>query len=330
MTTTPASRPRSLSAAGLYRRAVDSLPLRVRHGAWYQYRNARYRRDFGRWPSVRDPQYFTEKVLWRIAHDRREILSVTCDKARMKEWARRTAPSFVRVPQSLWQGTDLRELAGVDLPEHWVLKPNHRSALVHFGTGAPDVDDLVARTAGWLDPLQWTALGEWAYTLADATYLVEDRIGVPGDDLTDYKFYVFEGEVALVHTDTDRFADRGHRLYSPDWRCVGGARRMSMGREVPRPQLLDEMLEAASAIGREFDFIRVDLYQHDGQVWFGEITPYPGSGTISWQPDELDLQLGRRWRLPSRDERPAPPVSRPVDRGGAVRGAPAAAGRVSR
>ncbi|WP_218884727.1 ATP-grasp fold amidoligase family protein [Kineococcus aurantiacus] len=277
---------------------------------------------------MHDPQYFTEKVLWRIAHDRRQLLAVTCDKARMKEWARQNAPAFVQIPRLRWQGRDLRELADVDLPEHWVLKPNHRSALVQFGSGAPDVDDLLSRTAGWLDPLQWVALGEWAYTLADASYLVEDRIGVPGDELTDFKFYVFEGDVALVHTDTNRFTHRGHRLYSPDWQWVGRAKGMPTGEDVPRPELLEEMLEAASAMGRGFDFIRVDLYQHDGQVWFGEITPYPGSGTISWQPDELDLRIGRRWRLPSFDETPVPPVDHGADRRVASPGAREAASRV--
>ena len=313
MTTTAPNGTSSTAGNRLYRRAVDALPLPVRHRAQRYYRDLVYRKDFGRWPSVRDPQYFTEKVLWRIVNDRREILAVTCDKVRMKEWAQRTAPPSVAIPRVRWQDTDVRELAGVDLPERWVLKPNHRSSLVHFGAGAADVADLAARTAGWLEPREWLSLGEWAYTRAEPSLIVEDRIGVPGEDLVDYKFYVFEGEVALVQTDTDRFTSHGNRLYSPDWRLVGCAARFPTGREVPRPDLLDDMLEAASAIGREFDFIRVDLYQTGGQIWFGEITPYPGSGMISWSPSSIDLELGRRWRLPSPVDQPLPPAPRVPD-----------------
>ena len=276
-----------------YRLAVDALPMSVR-------RRVRYYRTFGRLPDLRHPRTFTEKVTWRIVHDRRPLLRDTCDKARMKEHVARVAPSLVRVPLLRWQGRDVGELQDVELPEHWVLKPNHRSSLVVLGSGRPDVEELRARTQGWLEPVEWLRGGEWAYSQADASLIAEDRIGVPGEDLVDYKVYVFDGEPRLVQTDTDRFTGHGSRLYSTDWQLLSRFHPFPAGRDVPRPALLAEMLEAAAVIGAGFDFIRVDLYEHAGQVWFGELTPYPGSGLVGFDVPGFDLEIGGWWRLPPR------------------------------
>ena len=59
------------------------------------------------------------------------------------------------------------------------------------------------------------------------------------------------------------------------------------------------MTEVSEALGREFDFIRVDLYDVEGSVWFGELTPYPGGGLDPFDP-RLDRELGALWVLPPR------------------------------
>src|SRR3954449_10616022 len=74
-----------------------------------------------------NPRTFSEKVNWRIIHDRRPLLAWTCDKLAVKDHA----AGRVKTPATYWSGTDLNELTGIDLPGAWVLKPNHRSRLVH-------------------------------------------------------------------------------------------------------------------------------------------------------------------------------------------------------
>ena len=279
-------------AAG-YRHVVDRVPMWLR-------RSLRYRSKHGHFPSLLRPRTFTEKVTWRILRDRRELLRITCDKKAMKAHAEHTAPAGVRVPATLWSGVDLDDLARVALPEHWVLKPNHRTGLVLFGSGQADVVDLRDRTEGWLERPEWERDGEWAYSAAEPCLLVEERIGAPDASLTDYKFFVFDGRARMVQTHTERFGAHGSRMYSPDWAYLGGATNLPPGEEVPRPALLGPMIEAAEAIGAGYDFIRVDLYEHDGVLWFGELTPYPGSGLVHWQDDELDRLAGSWWRLPNR------------------------------
>lgn len=275
----------------VYRWTVDRLPMRWR-------RAVRYRRVHGHFPALRHPVHFTEKVTWRMLNDRRELLHRTCDKLAMKEHASRTAPAGVRVPRTLWSGTDVGELAAVALTGDWVLKPNHRTGLVLFGSGPADVVALEAATQGWLLPEEWLKGGEWAYSVARACLLVEERIGAPGTELTDYKFFVFDGRVRAVQTYAARFSASAMRLYSAEWEYLGRARDHSPGDPVPRPARLEEMIAAAEQIGAGYDFIRVDLYEHDEEVWFGELTPYPGSGLVAWESTALDRRVGSWWTLP--------------------------------
>lgn len=268
--------------------AVDrTLPVSAR-------RRLRYLVMHRKLLSLRRPVTFTEKVQWRMVHDRRELIAPTCDKLWMKAHVEAAGLSQVRVPATYWSGTDVGELADVDLPDRWVLKPNHRYGLVHLGSGVPDVEHLRRLTAGWLEEPR-SLRGEWAYSRARQCLVVEEMIGAEAP--VDYKFFVFEGDVRLIQMSTELGASgRARRLYTADWQPAGGTGELL--ELAPRPPLLEEMLAVASSLGAPFDFIRVDLYDVDGQVWFGELTPYPASGLRSFDPAHLDAELGRAWRLP--------------------------------
>jgi TupA-like ATPgrasp len=246
-----------------------------------------------RLPDFRDPRTFSDKVNWRILNDRRPLLEWTCDKLAMKERAR--AIAGLRVPRTWWAGTDLRELEAVQLPEHWVLKPNHRSGLVHFGQGHPDAARLRELTAGWLRPFQASGMGEWAYSRARPLLLAEEMIGEPGSPAPDYKFFTFGGDVAAVQVDTGRHSVHRRRLYLPDWTPLEvRSGNHPLAAIEPAPPGLGRMLAVAAQLGAGVDFIRIDLYDVRGGVWFGEVTPYPGSGLDRFVP----ASLGARWELP--------------------------------
>ena len=263
-------------------------------------RSVRFYRAHGAFPRVRHPRTFSEKVNWRVLHDRRPLLAWTCDKLRMKEVAARHPT--VRVPRTLWWGEDLLELRGVDLPRRWVLKPNHRTGLVFIGEGPVDdtrLDRLRRETARWLDPAEVSHNREWAYAQARPAYLVEEFIG-EGAVPVDYKFFVFHGEPRMILVDSDRFTDHRRSIFSPDWRLLPVEVKFPSAGALPRPRHLDRMLDAARELGRDFDFIRVDLYETGDDVWFGEFTPYPGSGFSPIRPRSFDHEWGALWQLPGR------------------------------
>jgi TupA-like ATPgrasp len=259
-------------------------------------RRALYALNQHRWLNLNAPRTFNEKVNWRMVHDRRALIAETCDKLKAKEYA---ASRGIDPPRVIWSGTDLSELESLDLPEHWVLKPNHRTGLVHIGRGKANTAELATLTRGWLDEMMWSVFGEWAYSQADRCYVLEERVGQPGVDLPDYKFFVFSGAVDLIEVDTERQNNHCARMYTADWHPLDvQGQLVPLGPIVEKPRCLDAMLEAAEKLGADFDFIRVDLYEYADQIWFGELTPYPAGGLERFVPHFLDEQLGRLWNLP--------------------------------
>jgi TupA-like ATPgrasp len=251
--------------------------------------------------NFRQPRTFNEKVNWRILYDRRDRIIAACDKMRMKEMARAAYPGAqLRIPETYWYGTDLRDAPDLAGLPPWVLKPNHSSGHALFGPDPQtDVTALLEQTPHW-----WTRtpveLGEWGYGEARPLLLLEERIPTPDDaPPTDYKFFVFGGRVELIQVNRGRFDDQTATFLDADWNRLPVRWRIRPVADEPRPAELDTMLQVASTLGADWDFIRVDLYAVDGVVWFGEYTPYPGGGLLRYTPKSFDAEQGLHWQLPA-------------------------------
>ncbi len=259
------------------------------------------------------PVTFNEKLNWRMLYDHRELIALTCDKLAAKQYAQEHS---VRVPLTLWSGSDLRELETVPMPERWVLKPNHSSGQVHFGSGPlRRGDPLFVKVRSWLQESAPARNGEWGYQRARRLLLVEERIGSRETTPTSFKVYAFDGQprmIGVISVEPDRFsrwqqttdtlwppAGTARRFYTPDWQPLsvteGG---LPLASVVPPPPNLGAILETASQLAQPFDFIRVDLYTIGEAVYFGELTAYPGAGLSRFHPYRVDRQLGALWRLP--------------------------------
>jgi hypothetical protein len=282
----PAPILRSAARSLIYR-----LPAGVERRLLFAYHNRKLA-HFGR------PATFSDKVNWRILNDRRPLLELTCDKLAMKDYASQAELEDLRVPHTVWSGSSICDLQAVKLPDHWVLKPNHRSGLIHFGHGQADHRELSTVTATWLDTFESSKMREWAYSRARPMLLVEELLGPPGSPPPDYKFFVFHGKVELVEM-VNRYIGNQQRLYRADWSPLDvlyGPQEMAP--VAPPPENLDRMLAIAQRLGYPFDFIRIDLYDVDGVVVFGELTPYPCGGLERFIPASFDIELGEKWQLP--------------------------------
>ncbi len=274
--------------------ALGAMPLAMRRQLMYAATHN------GRMANLRSPELFTHKVNWRIVHDRRELLKPTCDKVAMKDIVRERLGGSICIPRTLWSGRSLEQARHA--PQEtwecpWVLKPAHRSQQIIEGTGPPDTDELLNQTRGWMHQPNWTVLGEWAYQFATPRFVFEERLGDGTTLPPDYKFLVFHGVPRFIVVEANRHDQLTVNYYTPDWVRQEVPVATPAGPDMPRPRRLDAMLALASEIAHGFDFLRVDLYELDGEIWFGETTPYPVGG-LSKYPEWLDRQLGSYWELP--------------------------------
>ncbi|WP_332875420.1 ATP-grasp fold amidoligase family protein [Ornithinimicrobium sediminis] len=277
---------------GAYRRLLKTLPPSSQR-RWLYLRH--HRRPL----RLQHPVRFTEKVNWRMVYDRREVISLACDKLSSKEYA---VAHGVRVPQTLWVGTDVAEFASSWTPEmcsEWVLKPNFSSGHIVFGSGRPDAEALAGTVGHWMGEKSRATIGEWGYGSARRVIFAEERLSPPDVPIQDYKFFVFQGRVLFCRTVHATVKPRRTRWYGEGWVPLdyrdGG---YELADPVPMPDTYADMEAAAQRLGAAYDFVRVDLYDMDGQVVFGELTVYH-TGGLQRLDRHLDLELGHAWSLPS-------------------------------
>ena len=248
-----------------------------------------------RWGNFRSPTTFNEKVNWRIIHDRRTLLTWTCDKVLVKT---RAAEYGLLTPRTLWFGTEVEQLKRVEFPDRWILKPNNRTGLYHFGTGQPDIAKLLPMIKMWSRDHRVVAKGEWGYSKARSGFLVEEWLGDGPDPPADYKVFVFDGEARIVLVDVKRRLDHRAAYYSPSWDRLQISDCYPAAPNLPAPANLPELIRAAERMATGFDFLRVDLYLAAGEVYVGEVTPYPSGGLQPFRPRSADRDLGAYWQLP--------------------------------
>lgn len=294
MPATIVNRTRSL-AGPIYRFAIRALPdgpaLRLQ-----------YLRRMGMLPALRKPRTFTEKVQWRKLYDRDPRLPPLVDKLGAKEAvAERLGKDWV-IP-TLWSGTELPARERRNWPIPYVLKASHGSGWNRFVRSPEEQDwDSIERDCRfWLSSHYLPELREWPYSEITPRLLVEPYLGSGTTAPLDYKFFVFDGRAHFVEVDTDRLTAHKRVFYDTKWR------RQPFGltfpiepREIPPPVSLTRMIEAAETLGAGFSFVRVDLYEIDGRPRFSELTFFPGSGFIRFDPADYDRVFGELWPLPPR------------------------------
>ncbi|WP_417621084.1 ATP-grasp fold amidoligase family protein [Parasphingorhabdus sp.] len=250
----------------------------------------------GRLPKLATPDKFTELVQRRKLRDRNPLYPVLADKLMVKKIVADQIGDEWITP-TLWSGTRLPEKPLWPYP--FVVKARHGCNQIAFVTSPDDDWPKIKSTAeAWLGKVYGRWLDEWVYKHIPHGILVEPFIGQSNVVPVDYKFYVFNGEVAFIQVHLDR--EHNHRwiLFDRHWRRVSAA--TDDGDPTP-PGSLKSMIAAAEKLGDNIDFVRVDLYEANGLPVFGELTFYPGSGLDPFNPVSLDKIIGEQW-LKAADE----------------------------
>jgi hypothetical protein len=183
-----------------------------------------------------------------------------------------------------------------------VVKPNHASGFNVFLRERPANESEVRRRLGRLLRYRHErASEEWAYSQIAPRLLVEPWVvesGIEGSmhGLIDYKFHTFGGRVFAIQVDVDRYTNHRRSFFDLSWTPMQFELLYpKASHPIPAPVTLKEMLHYAGKIGEGFAYVRVDLYEVEGKVKFGEATFYPGAGLEVFNPPEFDALFGALW-----------------------------------
>lgn len=283
------------------------LPLSLR-------RHLLYLRTYGRWGNFREPKRGSEKTQWRIINDHRAIIAFSQDKIAAKEYVRTVLAKHqlgghVKIPATLWVGTDVRELRSLaaKLPARWVFKPNHSSGrfCILDSSAAPiNWDELIAAGDRWIRrDEEELVFGHWAYGQARHLLIAEERVGDEEEPPLELKAHTHAGETIHYFWVDRARPSASYACYRADgtwfrWRAENDPVNEDPG-DLPvlTTDARERLLEVNRAIGAPFDKIRVDYLYERGVLWFGELTPYQTAGLYPVS-DENDYAHGASWKLP--------------------------------
>ena len=114
------------------------------------------------------------------------------------------------------------------------------------------------------------------------------------DEIVDYKIHCINGNPEFILTCCDRSTELKLGLYDLNWRKIDGLTSGTLTAEVNKPENLDEMIRASKRLSEDFDFVRVDLYETKGRIYFGELTFTPASGVLPYFTDEFLKEQGEK------------------------------------
>ncbi len=299
-----AASPLKVAVRGLYRKVMNLFPPRL-HAA------LDYARALHYWPNIDNPQTFNEKVVWRMLYDRDPRFPELADKIKVKDYiVKKFGTDDLLIP-TLGVYCTPEEMDFTKSPLNkppYVIKTNHGCAMnifVREGDGTFNPAAIRKKLTKFMNFDYAEIAEEWAYTAIERKILVEPLIWEPEGFPIDYKFHVFNGRVFATQVIMDRSTHSRCTVYDRNFKMmdVEYVYRRYKG-EIPRPATWDRMVEVAEAIGKDFAYVRVDLYAVDDRVRFGELTFYPVGGHGVFRPASWDAKFGAQWKesftVPSR------------------------------
>ena len=148
----------------------------------------------------------------------------------------------------------------------------------------------------------YTLFREWPYKDVPRKIIAEEYVESEDGDLRDYKFFCFNGEPRFLKVDFGRFVEHHANYYDMEWNLMPfeetDVRRVAEHREI-QPGNFKKMVEFARKLSQGHKLLRVDLYNVNGKIYFGELTFYPASGLGTFTPSEWDRKLGAMMSLES-------------------------------
>jgi len=204
------------------------------------------------------------------------------DKQHLKLFVKATIGDSYNVPTDAVLSS-YEEALSYSYPKDCVIKPTHMSGEVIFRRAGSSVD--FTKVASWFNSNYYNWTREANYKSLKPKIIVEPFI-FGADNCDDYKIFCIRGQPRLIVVDTERQTSHRRNLYTTDWTFLPVKLACPPGKDLPKPQNLEEMLRLAGELSRDFSFMRVDLYSNGNDILVGELTNCPGDARDTFEPKE--------------------------------------------
>ena len=270
-----------------------------------------YRIKTGKKLNLKNPQRFTEKLQWYKLYYKNPLMIQCVDKYEVREYVRSKGLENILVPcYGVYNSVD--EIDWDALPNQFVMKDTLGgggiSVVIVKDKASADIDQLKKTAAEWtaIDAHKKDGGREWPYYSGENHRILFEKYIDSNSDkggLVDYKFFCFNGNVACVYVIADRkLSDSaGVGIYDSTFKKMDVSRtdEAPLKRFIEKPVNYEDLKRVAEILSSDFPEARIDLYDIEGEIKFGEITFYDGSGYMKFEPDKFDYELGEKFRLPT-------------------------------
>lgn len=265
-----------------------------------------YKAHFGVYPDLKNPKTLNEKIVWLKLNDRTPLHTQCADKIAVRSYVEQKIGAEYLIPL-LFSSDNIDDLTPENFPktEPFILKTNHDSSggIIIKNPQEADWKTIKKKIKKHLKVNYYYPSKEWQYKNINPRFLAEKLlVNKAGTIPFDYKFHCFNGKVEVIQVDIDRFTDHKRNLYDVHWNLLPFTWSLwkdnqplwPNGNAVDKPLLLSKMIELSEKLAASFVYVRIDLYDLDGEIYFGEITFHHGSGHERIFPEEFGLELGAK------------------------------------
>lgn len=263
-----------------------------------QYLKIIYKLCIGKKLNLKNPKTYNEKLQWLKLYDRKDIYTEMVDKCKVKKFvADKIGEEYIIPTIAEWDSFDQIDFDA--LPNQFVLKCNHDSGGLAICTDKAtfDIDASRKKLNKSLKTNYYWKGREWVYKNIKPKLLAEKyMVDESGYELKDYKFFCFDGEVKALFIATDRTSETEETkfdFYDAEFNHLPFTNgHPNSNKEIKKPESFEKMKELAEILSKDIPHARIDFYDINGQIYFGEITLFHWSGFMPFVPEEWDYTFG--------------------------------------
>ena len=264
----------------------------------FEFVKSKYVNSTGNSLNLSTPTRFTEKLQWLKLFYRDSKIEICSDKYTAREYVKEQGYEFI-LNKLIASYNSVDEIDFDSLPEQFVLKVSHGSGWNIVCKDKKKINWRIYKLIikSWMKQNLYIYGREWNYEHLEPKIIIEKYIDSGDGQLTDYKFFCFNGEPKFVQVDRDRFKKHKQTYYDMRWEKLPFTTGHIAVDEVC-PEKFEEMKKIASELSIPFPHVRIDFYNVKGKIYFGEFTYFDGSGFYNYKPDEWDYHWGKELQLP--------------------------------